>query len=346
MSVDRLIRKVPPLAVLLSRLSEPSIVFVMETWVVLGAGGGIGSAVVGELAGRGLRVRAVSRDGRARVPDGVEACAADLTSAEGAVRACAGAAVVYHCVQPRYTRWAEEFPALNAAIVTAVTGAGAKLVVADNLYMYGPISGSISETSRQEPQSKKGRLRKQLAASLLAAAESNGLRVTIGRASDYFGPGGAHSVPGMMVTDVLAGKTVRWPANADLPHTFSYLPDVACGLAVLGERAEANGKAWVLPAAPPISARAFVALIGQASGGPVKLSVTSKLMMRAAGLAIPEAREVPDIWYQFAAPFVVDGTAFDTAFGRLPITPLAQAVHDTVAWYQATAGSLPGLVTA
>src|SRR5712691_4560921 len=85
----------------------------MENCAVLGAGGGIGNAVVGELAGRGLRVRAVSRDGRARVPDGVEACAADLTRPEGAARACADAAVVYHCVQPRYTRWAEEFAALN-----------------------------------------------------------------------------------------------------------------------------------------------------------------------------------------------------------------------------------------
>jgi hypothetical protein len=43
----------------------------------------------------------------------------------------------------------------------------------------------------------------------------------------------------MLVTGALAGKTVRWPANADLPHTFSYLPDVARGLAVLGERDEA-----------------------------------------------------------------------------------------------------------
>ena len=311
----------------------------MDTCTVLGAGGGIGNAVVRELAGRGLHVRAVSRDGRAPVPDGVEACAADLATSEGADRACADAAVVYHCVQPRYTRWAEEFPGLNATIVAAVEGAGAKLVVADNLYMYGPVSGPISEASPQEPQSRKGRLRKHLAASLLAATETDGLRVTMGRASDYFGPAGAHSVAGMMVTAVLAGKAVRWPANADLPHTFSYLPDVARGLAVLGERDEADGKAWVLPAAPPISARAFVALIGQACGQPVKLSVTSKLMMRAAGLAVAEAREVPDIWYQFAAPFVVDGSAFDAAFGSLQITPLAQAVSETVAWYRATAAA-------
>ena len=92
----------------------------MENCAVLGAGGGIGNAVVSELARRGLLVRAVSRDGRARIPDGVQVCAADLSRPEDAARACADAAVVYQCVQPRYTRWAEEFPALNATIVAAV----------------------------------------------------------------------------------------------------------------------------------------------------------------------------------------------------------------------------------
>jgi uncharacterized protein YbjT (DUF2867 family) len=71
----------------------------METCAVLGAGGGIGNAVVWELAGQGLRVRAVSRDGRARA-DGVEACAADLTTPEGAACAAPAPRVVYHCVQP------------------------------------------------------------------------------------------------------------------------------------------------------------------------------------------------------------------------------------------------------
>ena len=143
--------------------------------VVLGASGGIGNVLVRELAGRGLRVRAVSRDGHARVPDGVESCAADLTTADGAARACAEAAVVYHAVQPRYDRWAEEFPALNESIVTAATRAGAKLVCADNLYMYGPVTGPINEQCPQQPSSRKGRVRKGLAESLLAAPGANGL---------------------------------------------------------------------------------------------------------------------------------------------------------------------------
>jgi nucleoside-diphosphate-sugar epimerase len=302
--------------------------------VVLGAAGGIGNAVVKELAARGLPVRAVSRDGRARVPDGVETVAADLTTQDGASRACAGATVVFHCAQPRYNRWAEEFPTLNAGIVAAAAGTGAKLVFADNLYMYGPVAEAISETTSQEPTSKKGRVRKELAAALLAACDAAGIQVAIGRASDYFGPAGAGSVAGMMVTDAIARKPVRWPADADQPHTFSYLPDVARALAVLGASDRANGKAWVLPAAPPITARELVALIQGEIGGPVKLSVTSKLSMRAAGLFIPEAREIPDIWYQFAAHFVVDASAFHAAFGPLEATPLAQAVHDTIAWYR------------
>ena len=308
--------------------------------VVLGAAGGIGNAVVNELAARGLPVRAVSRDGLARVPDGVETVTADLTAPDDASRACADAAVVYHCAQPRYNRWAEEFPALNAGIVAAAAGTGAKLVFADNLYMYGPVAGAIAETTAQEPTSKKGRVRKELAAALVAACDASRVQVAIGRASDYFGPAGAGSVAGRMVTDAIARKPVRWPADADQPHTFSYLPDVARALAVLGASDGADGKAWVLPAAPPVTARELVALIEEETGGPVKLSVTSKLSMRAAGLFIPEAREIPDIWYQFDAPFVVDASAFHAAFGPLEATPLAHAVRDTVGWYRA-APSVP-----
>jgi nucleoside-diphosphate-sugar epimerase len=78
--------------------------------VVLGAAGGTGSAVIRELVARGLRVRTVTRSGATDVPEGVEQVAADVATPEGARRACAGAAVVYHCAQPNYTKWVELFP--------------------------------------------------------------------------------------------------------------------------------------------------------------------------------------------------------------------------------------------
>jgi nucleoside-diphosphate-sugar epimerase len=307
--------------------------------VVLGASGGIGGAAVRELASRALEVRAVSRRGEVEALDGVSRRAADVATPAGAAAACEGASVVYHCVQPPYHRWAEELPPLTRVITDAVARAGAKLVVADNVYMYGPITGPISEASLQQPSSKKGRVRKEVAEALLAAHIAGRVRVTIGRASDYYGPGGRNSVAGeTLFGAAVAGKPVRWPASADQPRSFSYLPDLARALVILGEHYTADGRAWIVPSAPPLTVRALLDLVERELGQPVKLAVTSKLAMRLAGLRIPQARELPEIWYQFSAPFVADGSAFETAFGTFGPTAHEPAARETVAWFRAEAG--------
>jgi GAF domain-containing protein len=177
--------------------------------VVLGASGGIGGAVVRELASRAVEVRAVSRRGEVEALDGVSGRAADVATPAGAAAACEGASVVYHCVQPPYHRWAEELPPLTRVVTEAVARAGAKLVVADNLYMYGPITGPISEASPEQPTSRKGRVRKEVAEALLAAHTAGRVRVTIGRASDYYGPRGRNSVAGeTLFGAAVSGKPV------------------------------------------------------------------------------------------------------------------------------------------
>jgi len=137
--------------------------------VVLGAAGGTGSAVVRDLVARGLRVRAVTRGGTGDVPDGVEQVAADVGTTEGARRACEGATVVYHCAQPGYTKWPELFPPLTHAVLDGAAAAGAKLVFADNLYVYGPPDGPMTEQTPQRAQGKKGRTRVEMADAVLGA---------------------------------------------------------------------------------------------------------------------------------------------------------------------------------
>jgi hypothetical protein len=61
--------------------------------------------------------------------------------------------------------------------------------------------------------------------------------------------------------------------------------------------------------------------------------------MRLAGLFVPEARELPDIWYQFSAPWEVDGRAFVAAFGDPGLTPHERAVPETVAWWREHGGA-------
>jgi nucleoside-diphosphate-sugar epimerase len=303
--------------------------------VVFGATGAIGGAVVGELVRAGRRVRAVSRGGRA--PERAQGVAADASDPAAAARAAAGADVIYHCASPPYTQWPELFPPLTSSILGAAESTGAKLVFADNLYAYGPVDGPLREDLPAAAHGRKGRTRAEMAAHLLGAHRDGLARVVIGRASDYYGPHGTSSVVGQTVFGrILAGKKPQWPGRLDQPHTFHYLPDIARGLLVLADRPEADGQVWHLPAAGPLTAQQFFDLVANAAGQPVpvRASIASPALLAVAGIFSPLLREIRETTYQFRAPFVIDASKYEAAFGRLEPTPHPQAVQRTVAWYQ------------
>jgi nucleoside-diphosphate-sugar epimerase len=303
--------------------------------VVIGAAGGTGSAVVEELAARGLRVRAVTRSGRGDVPQGVEQVAADAGTAEGARQACEGAAVVYHCAQPPYTKWPELFPPLTEAVLAGAAAAGAKLVFADNLYVYGAPDGPMTEETPQRAQGKKGRTRIQMADALLGAHADGRLRVAIGRASDYYGPRGTASTVGEnIMKPVLRGKRARWLGSLDQPHTLNYLEDMARALVTLGERDEADGQVWHVPAAEPLKGREFLGLLFEEAGHSPKIGVASRPVIRIGGLVNPLLRELRETLYQFERPFVSDASKFQAAFGPFESTPHREAVSRTVDWFR------------
>ena len=305
-----------------------------ELHVVLGAAGGTGSAVVRELATRGLPVRAVTRS-VGDMPEGVEHVAADVGKTEGAQRACEGAAVVYHCAQPDYRKWPELFPPMTQAVLDGAAEAGAKLVFADNLYMYGPPEGPMTEETPQRAEGKKARTRIELAATLLRAHADGRLRCTIGRCCDYYGPRGTGTTAGdNVMKPALRGSRARWLGSLDQPHTLNYLEDMARALVTLGERDEADGEVWHLPAAEPLTGRQFLGLVFDAAGHPPKVGVASRSMIRIAGLFNPLLRELKETLYQFERPFVSDASKFQGAFGPFEPTPHPEAVRRTVDWFR------------
>jgi nucleoside-diphosphate-sugar epimerase len=91
-----------------------------------------------------------------------------------------------------------------------------------------------------------------MARELLAAHQAGRVQVAIGRASDYFGPrGGAQSNLGDRVFPAaLAGKTATVLGDPDQPHTYTYLPDIGEGLAVLGEHPDARARSGTSPTTP------------------------------------------------------------------------------------------------
>ena len=301
-----------------------------DSHVVLGASGGAGNAIVHALHDAGLSVRAVNRAGDADVPEPVERMAADITSRDGVRRALSGADVVYLAAQPPYDRWLAEFPPMLARVIDAVPD-GAKLVMVDNLYGYGPGASPITETSPQNATDTKGRVRRSMAQTLEKTHRSGRIRVAIGRASDYIGPGPARSaITALAIDPVSTGGRLRWTATLDAPHSVAYLPDIGRAYVLLGTRDEADGRVWILPHAPAVTGREFLAMVNAALPQPLKTGVISTTMLRLAAPFNRDSREILDIVYQWSEPFVADHSAFDEAFGPFPLTPLEDAVGETV----------------
>jgi hypothetical protein len=57
--------------------------------------------------------------------------------------------------------------------------------------------------------------------------------------------------------NALAGRRADFIGHPGLPHPYSYVPDIAAGLATLGTDARAEGQVWQLPGPPTGSATAF-----------------------------------------------------------------------------------------
>ena len=303
--------------------------------VVLGAGQ-VGPVLAQKLAADGHRVRIVSRTAAPALP-GVQWARGDVTDAAFISEALAGARVVYHCANPmRYDRWHELLPPLARAVQEGAARAGAHLVVLDNLYMYGlPASGAIDERTPEAPCSAKGELRARLAGELRAAHARGDLRqLSIGRASDFFGARAARSVTfgEPFFRNLARGLPSYALGDPDQLHAYAFIPDVAEGLRVLGAQAEGGGETWLLPHAWQRSSRELAALFGVAAGRPARLWRVPDWLIRFAGRFGGELSGVPEMLYQWRAPFTVDDARFRATFG-VQATPIARAVRETLLGY-------------
>src|SRR5580700_6623667 len=263
--------------------------------VVFGAGQ-VGSALAAHLAGQGIAVRSVSRHRPPALP-GVDWRPADAADPEAAADAAKGAAVIYQCLNAPYAQWPERFPPLQRGVLAAAERAGALLVSLENLYGYGPTGGRpMTEDLALAATTSKGRTRAAMTAELLAAAAAGRVRVAIGRASDFFGAGAAESTLGERVFgNAMAGKRADFIGDPDLPHTYSYVPDIAAGLVTLGTDERSIGQVWHLPGPQTVTTRALLDLVAAEVNHPVGISKIPKLAVRALGLINPMMRELAEM---------------------------------------------------
>ncbi|MEZ4622286.1 MAG: NAD-dependent epimerase/dehydratase family protein [Caldilineaceae bacterium] len=305
--------------------------------VIFGTGP-VGMAIMDELVRQELPVRMVNRSGKTDepLPAGVELINGDVAEQAFAIKAAEGAAVLYNALNPTYSKWPELFPPLQAGAVAAAAANNAKLVVMDNLYMYGDPHGQpLTEAMPHNAHTKKGKLRAEMARDLMAAHEAGRVQVVVGRASDFIGPRVDASAMGgdLVIKRAIQGKAAQVVGDVDTPHSYSYMPDIGRALVTLAQHDDAFGQVWHLPTPPAVSTRRLLELIYAEAGQPLKMQVAPKWLLRLLGIFNPDAGEMVEMVYEFEQPFLIDDRKFVNRFGW-GATALETVVQETVEWFK------------
>ena len=298
--------------------------------VVFGAGQ-IGSQLARRLADNGHEVRVVRRS-RAAVGEGIEVVAGDAMDPGFATRAAAGAAVVYHCMNPSaYTKeaWSSEFPKFGEALIEAAIANGARLVVLDNLYAYGVTEDRRTEETPRGATGPKGQVRIAWEERLREAARTRGLRFTVGRAGDFFGPGASEQslFSPAMVEGLRKGKSAWLIGASDAVHAFSFVPDVVAGLEALGAAgADVEGQIFHLPVIEVAPAE-LVERLARAVGSSARSHTLPGWALTALAPIVPLFKNLQETLYQWDRPFLASDAKFRGRFPEIGST-LDEAVGE------------------
>ncbi|MER6944947.1 NAD-dependent epimerase/dehydratase family protein [Nonomuraea sp. NPDC000554] len=301
----------------------------MSEHVVVGSGQ-VGAHLARKLLERGHEVTVVTRSGSG--PAGARKVAADVADKAKLTEITRGADVLYNCVNPKYHRWLTDWPPMAESFLAAAEATGAVLVILGNLYPYGPVAGPMTEDLPLASDTPKARVRARIWEDALAAHRAGRIRTTEVRGSDYFGPGATDQsyLGDRFLVPLRAGRTIRLPWPADVPHSWTYLPDVADAMIVAGGDERAWGRPWHVPTAEPLTFRQVGERMAVILGSPApRLAQLPWPLVRVAGLVSPMIGELPHIRYQFTAPYVLDSSAFQDTFGVAP-TPIDQALKVTL----------------
>ena len=178
--------------------------------VVLGAGGAIGHALVPELLRNRQSVTLVSRSGRS--VEGTRSVTADVLNYETLEAAVPEGSAVYLLVGLPYRAavWEEVWPRVMRNVIRVCSEKHALLVFFDNVYMYGPVDGPMTEQTPHNPKSRKGAVRAEIVEALDREVSAGSLEAIVARSADFYGPGAeANGVPNLLILE----KLLKRPAG-------------------------------------------------------------------------------------------------------------------------------------
>ncbi|MEU6626222.1 NAD-dependent epimerase/dehydratase family protein [Streptomyces litmocidini] len=299
---------------------------------VLGANGPIGEELTRELYRSFTHdIRLVSRNPK-KIHDTDQLAKADLTDPEATNRAVKGSEIAYLTVGlPMDSHlWEQQFPAMMRNVIDACAEYGTKLVFFDNTYMYPGMTTPQTESTRFEPNGRKGRVRAQIATMLLRAMDAGTINALICRAPEFYGPGKTKSLTNSFVFDrIKADKRPLVPVSAKTARSLIWTPDAGRAMALIGNTPDAYGQTWHLPVDPhrPTYAE-MIETAAQITGRRIRYTVLPLAAFRIGGRFIGQLKEVQELLPRYRGDNIFDTSKFTARFPDFTVTSYRKGITE------------------
>ena len=294
--------------------------------------GALGQEIVRQLLASGRTVTVLQRSRPASLPHGVAFAAVDSLDAAALAAALRPARLVICALGFPYRKklWQHAWPKAMTNLLEACAGSGARLVFADNLYLYGPHDGPLTEALPTVDYGVKPRARAEVTRLWQRAHAEGRVQVAAVRAPDFYGPGVTQSVLGEGSIMALAqGKTALLMGDADLLHDVAHVRDYARAvISLIDAPDEAFGQAWHVPCDQTLTLRQHLAIAAAALNVPLRLIVLPRWSAPLLGLAVPVVQEGIEMHFLFDRPYRVDARKFRAHFWS-DVTPLSEGLAET-----------------
>jgi nucleoside-diphosphate-sugar epimerase len=300
--------------------------------------GPVGRATGGRLSSEGRELIVAQRQAPPDLPNGAAFAPCDALDREAVVKVARGADEIVVAIGFDYSGivWREAWPKAIANFVAACKTTGARMVLIDNLYMYGPQTAPLVETMPLADIGWKPAARSAATRIWMAAATAGEARIAALRAPDFYGPGVANSYLGDTSIGKLAqGKPAVFIGSPDVLHDYAYVPDIArAATTLLAAPDSAFGQAWHVPCAPIRTTRDILKIAAETLGVKLRISAMPAWTLGASAMFSPFLRELIEMRFQWDRPYHVDASKFASAFWS-DATPFETGVRETALAFRA-----------
>lgn len=307
--------------------------------IITGYTGSLGPSIVKALLNRNQETAAVARDIEKAKKysenfEGLVIEKGDARNYSEMDNIMKDAKTLFYCINVPYKDWEENARELLAVSIDACIKNDVKLIFPGNVYIYGLAEKNpVDENHPLNAHTKKGKIRIDMENMLKEASEKRGLKYTIVRFPDFYGPFVINNFYDKIFINALTGKPIMWIGNLDTEIEYIFIEDAGEAMVNAGLSDSSTNKIFNVPGYKETTAREFLQEVSMQGGKKSKIrTLNSDFLFNVIGLFNPVVSEVKEMLYLKRTRLILDGSFYKETFGNLPATPYPVGIRKTFDW--------------